>query len=56
LAILKYFILNYCQLCEIIVGYFWLLKVISPNAIIGYFKLYYNILFEAILLVAIGGY
>jgi hypothetical protein len=44
-SILNYFILGYFQLCEIIVGYFWLLKVISPYVIIGYSKLYYHKLF-----------
>jgi hypothetical protein len=33
------------QLYEVIVGYFWLLKVISPYVIIGYFRLYYHSLF-----------
>jgi hypothetical protein len=42
LAILSYFILSYFLLCEAIGGYFWLLKVISPYVIIGYFRLYYH--------------
>ncbi len=29
LAIVSYFILSYIQLCETIIGYFWLLKGIS---------------------------
>jgi hypothetical protein len=36
-----------------IVGYFWLLKVISPYVIIENFKLYYHMLFVVILLVII---
>jgi hypothetical protein len=32
------------------------LKVLSPYANIGYFRLYYHKLFLGILLVAIGGY
>jgi hypothetical protein len=35
LAILSYFILSYFLLCEAIIGYIWLLKVISPYVIIG---------------------
>jgi hypothetical protein len=38
LAILNYFILSYFQQCEVIIGYFWLLKVISPYVIIGNFR------------------
>jgi len=48
--------LGYFQLCEAIVGYFWLLNIISPYVIIGYFKLYYHKMFVAILLVVIFGY
>jgi hypothetical protein len=44
------------RLCEIIVGYFLLLKVISPYVLISYFRLYYHRLSMAILLVAISGY
>jgi len=51
LAILCYFLL-----CDTFVGYFLLLKVISPDAIIVYSKLYYHRLFVAILLVVIVGY
>jgi hypothetical protein len=36
---LSYFILGYFRLCEAIVGYFWLLKVISPYVIINNFRL-----------------
>jgi len=54
LVILSYFILGYFRLCDIIVGYFWLLKDISPYAIIRYSKLYYQRLFVVILLVVIG--
>jgi hypothetical protein len=36
---LNYFILTYFQLCEVIVGYFWPLKVISPSIIIDNSKL-----------------
>jgi len=59
MAILNYFILNYFRLCEVILGYFWPLKVISPYVIINYSMLYYHRLFVAILLVpiySIGGY
>jgi hypothetical protein len=49
------FILNYFKLFETIVGYFWLLKVISHYVIIGNFTLYYHNLF-VVLLVAIVGY
>jgi hypothetical protein len=45
LVILSYFILGYFQLCEVIIGYFWLLKVISPFPIIGNYKLLYDISF-----------
>jgi hypothetical protein len=38
------------------VGYFWLLKVISSYVIIGYSRLYYHRLFATILLVNIIGY
>jgi len=38
------------------VGYFWLLKVISPYVTIGYSRLYYHRLFAAILLMNIIGY
>jgi hypothetical protein len=54
--ILNYFVLGYYQLCEAIVNYFWLLKIISPFAIIGYSKLYYHRLLVVILLVDIVGY
>jgi hypothetical protein len=59
MAIINYFILGYFQLCDDIVGYFWLLKVISPYVIIGYYKLYYQRLFVAIigyLLITISAY
>jgi len=55
-AIISYFILNYFQLCEIIVGYLWLLKAIGLYIIINYSKLYYHKLFMVIILVAIVGY
>jgi hypothetical protein len=51
-----YFILSYFKLYEVIVCYFWLLKVISPYVIIGYFRLYYHKLFVVTILVAIGCY
>jgi hypothetical protein len=38
------------RVCEVIVGYFWLLKVISPYVIINNFRLYYHRLFVVILL------
>jgi hypothetical protein len=38
LVILNYFILGYFRLCEVIVGYFWLLNAISPYVIIEYFR------------------
>jgi hypothetical protein len=47
------------RVCEVIVGYFLLLKVISPYVIINNFRLYYHRLFVVILLwllMAIGGY
>jgi hypothetical protein len=53
-VILNYIMLIYFRLCETIVGYFWLLKVINPYVIIGYLKLYYHRLFMVILLMAIG--
>ncbi len=56
LVILNYFIFGNFQSCEIIIGYFWLLKVISPYVIIGYSMLYYHRIFKAILLVVIVGY
>jgi hypothetical protein len=56
MGIINYCILSYFQLCETIIGYFWLLNVISPYVIIGYFKLYCHKLFVVILLVAIVGY
>jgi hypothetical protein len=56
LVILNYFILGYFGLYEAIIGYFFLLKVISPYVIIGYFKLYYHKLVVAIGLVTIVGY
>jgi hypothetical protein len=31
----KLFILGYFQLCENIIGYFWILKAISPYVIIS---------------------
>ncbi len=37
--IFNYFILGYFRLCEAIVGYFWLLKIISFYVINDYFKL-----------------
>jgi hypothetical protein len=55
-AIISYFILNYFQLREIIVGYLWLLKAIGPYIIINYSKLYYHKLFMVIILVVIVGY
>jgi hypothetical protein len=39
LAILNYFILGYFRLCEAIISYFLLLKVIAPYVIFGNFKL-----------------
>jgi hypothetical protein len=54
LAILNYFILGYFRLCEVNVGYFWLLKFISPYVIIGYCSLYHHRLFLVIILVATG--
>jgi hypothetical protein len=39
LVITNYFILCYFQLCEVIVGYFLLLKTISSYTIIGTSKL-----------------
>jgi hypothetical protein len=56
MAIINYFILSYFQLCEVIVNYFWLFKVISPYGIIDYSRLYYHRLFVVILLVAISNY
>jgi hypothetical protein len=47
----KLFHLRLFRLCEAIVGYFWLLNVISPYVVIDYSKLHYHKL-----LVAIGGY
>jgi len=49
LAIPNYFILGYFQLCDAIVGYFWLLKVIPPYVIIEDYKLYYYRLFVAVI-------
>jgi hypothetical protein len=49
-------ILCYFWLCENLVGYVWLLKIISPDVIIVYSKLYYHRLFVAILLEGIGAY
>jgi hypothetical protein len=56
IIIIIFFILGYFQFCEVIVGYFWLLEIISPYVIIGYSKLYYHRLFVIILLVDISGY
>jgi len=56
MAIISYFILSYFQLCEVIINYFWLFKVISPYVIIDYSRLYYHKLFVVILLVAINNY
>jgi hypothetical protein len=55
LVIPSFFILGYIQLSGIIVGYFLLLKVISPYVIIDYTRLYYHTLFVVIGLVAIVG-
>jgi hypothetical protein len=52
----KLFHLKFFRLCEVIVSYFWLVKIISPYVIIGYFMLYYHRLFMTILLVVIVGY
>jgi hypothetical protein len=57
--ILNYFILSYFRLCEIIVGYFWLLKIISLYVSITYYRLYYHRIFMVIPLVlvySINGY
>jgi hypothetical protein len=43
-----------CLLCETIVGYFLLLKAISPSINIDYFRLYYHKLFVATLMVVIS--
>jgi hypothetical protein len=48
--------LCYFWVYEAIVGYFWLLKIISPYAIIDYFRLYYHKLFVPIIGYSIGGY
>jgi hypothetical protein len=52
----KLFKLRFFWLCEAIVGYLWLLKVISPYVIFGYSRLYYHKLFVVILLVVLVGY
>jgi hypothetical protein len=39
LTIVSYFILGYFLLCDPILGYFWLLKFISPYVIIDNFRL-----------------
>ncbi len=55
-AILNYFILCYFRLCEAIIGYFWLFKVISPYIFTAYYQLYYHMQFVVIILVVIIGY
>jgi hypothetical protein len=56
LAILNYFILSYFWVCEAIIDYLWLLKVISPYVIISYCTLYYHSGYEWLLVIFIGGY
>jgi hypothetical protein len=54
MGILNYFILGYFRLCEVIIVYFWLLKIVSHYTIIGYYSLYYHRLFVTIPLVTIN--
>ncbi len=56
MVIISFFHLRFFWLCEAIVGYFWLLKVVLTYVIIDYYELYYHRPFMAILLVVIGGY
>jgi len=56
MVIIGYFVFGYFWLCEVIIGYFGPLKIISPYVIIGYFRLLVWWLLLVILLVVIGGY
>jgi hypothetical protein len=56
MVILSSFVSGYFWLCEVIVGSFGPLKIISPYVIIGYSTLLVWCLLLVILLMVIGGY